>query len=719
MPSKNKQELLISYFKSLNKVFKLEILKDNDELLIQQLTKVAMHISDIFCIDDKEHFEDLMISESLEKSLLSWDYDKYSIALTELMKFYKTTYIGAIDKESKSLWLQIALNMDDLLETLTPSKENKKDFINYESFLNIFFQYHREVFEYSLNKKSIYRDSLGFHWYTSHVFNWVRKNQQFNLDFLPLYDKIVFEYIRFAIDKDDFDFFKDLIEWFHSGIGFYGHSSDLYDFVNYNDFDGQIDFDVISKLDEDFQHLNTEKALNNWLSKFELIKKIVLEKESKDEEAEEIIKKVHDQFLFSNLKELVHGIGAYLVKRQKYGWIHFLWTFKQPEDADASWAGHSILPERIDELIVLLKDRSFRPKFDFHEGHSSSSYYYRHYDLYLLLHILSYSKDFPFISLSNKNEVYIANLKSYIQKLENEIDKIFTQNGIFTTLNTKTDKEKLSKFLQNIKIECENVLGTHISNAPIRQERVQQLKDSFFESYQKSSGLKKIVQNYTKQYQKLDDKNDQTFGINTLLAKDSFNSDLVMGIDMLGSQFARDITEGENRKILDLVVTKCKTLEEKEFSNAVKKISDLNDAFIIAFGSFKFIMNNNSFEGAWRDSSDELKKFSSFEGRYIVDNHRIPVFRIFYGQIKNRVLILNKKKFISIRQFDVDNSENNFDIDVHEINDSLKQSILEKVGTQEAKDAKEKELSQRVHLELYENFEVIIDENFEGYIVDL
>lgn len=719
MSSKNKNEVLISYFKSLNKIFKLELQKDTDELLTLQLSKVAMHISDIFCIDDKEHFEDLMISNNSEKSSFSWDYDKYSIALTELMKFYKTTYIGAIDKESKSLWIQIALNLDDLLEALTPSKENKKDFINYESFLNIFFQYHREIFEYSSNKKSIYRDSLGFHWYTSHVFNWIRKNQQFNLDFLPVFDQQIFYYIRFAIDQNDFDFFKDLIEWFHSGIGFYGHFSGLYDFVNYNDCDGQIDFNVVSKLDEQFQYLNTRETLNQWLIEFELIKKIVLEKEPKDEEAKEIIKKAHEQFLFSNLKELVHGIGAYLVKRQKYDWITFLWTFKQPEDSDASWAGHSILPERIDELIVLLKDRSFRPKFDFREGHSSSSYYYRHYDLYLLLQILSYSKDFPFISLSNKNEVYIANLKFYIQKLENEIDKIFTQNGIFTTLNIKTDKEKLSNFLQNIKAECENVLGSHISNAPIRQERVQQLKDSFFESYQKLSGLKKIVQNYTKQYLTTDEKNDQTFGINTLLAKDSFNSDLVMGIDMFGSQFARDITEGENRKILDLVVAKCETLEEKEFSNAVKKIKNLDDAFIISFGSFKFIMNNNNFEGGWRDPSDELKPFSSFEGRYIVDNYRIPVFRIVYGQVKNRVLILNKKKFISIRQLDVNDSENNFYIDVHEISEPLKQSILEKIETKEAKDAKEKELSLRVHFELYENFEVIIDENFEGYIVDL
>lgn len=719
MPSKNKQELLISYFKSLNKVFKLEIQKDNDELLTQQLTKVAMHISDIFCIDNKEHFEDLMISENLEKSLLSWDYDKYSIALTELMKFYKTTYIGAIDKESKSLWLQIALNMDDLLETLTPSKENKKDFINYESFLNIFFQFHREIFEYSLNKKSIYRDSLGFHWYTSDVFNWVRKNQQFNLDFLPLYDKIVFEYIRFAIDKNDFNFFKDLIEWFHSGIGFYGYSSDLYDFVNYNDFDGQIDFNLISKLDEQFQYLNTRETLKQWLTEFELIKKIVLEKEPKGEEAEEIIKKAHDQFLFSNLKELVHGIGAYLVKRQKFDWITFLWTFKQPEDADASWAGHSIIPERIDELIVLLKYRGYYPKFDFHEGHSSSSYYYRHYELYLLLHILSYSNDLPYISLPNKNEVYIANLKFYIQTLEDDLDKIFTQNDIFSTLEIKADKGKLSSFLQNIKAECENVLGSYISYAQIKQERVKKLKDSFFDSYGKSSGLKKIVQNYTKQYQEIDDKNDQTFGINTLLAKDSFNSDLVMGIDMLGSQFARDITEGENRKILEQILPHCTTIEEKEFSNAVKKIKNLDDAFIIAFGSFKFIMNNNSFEGGWRDPNDELKAFSSFEGRYIIDNHRIPVFRIFYGQVKNRVLILNKKKFISIRQLDVDNSENNFDIDVHEISESLKQSILEKIGTEEAKSTKEKELSQRVHLELYENFEVTIDEDFEGYIVDL
>lgn len=717
MQLSNKQTRFIENTKALNAILVAELKKQKEERVIENLNEFSKNIEKIFK-KPKNDFNDLMLNQDSvgNDSYTFWEYKNYSLPFTSVLTFYQNIYTTAIQVNTPNVCNKIAINLHDILDFISPTQEEEKKYIDYEKFLYAYFETHKKLFEYALEQKSIYCHDLGYHWYTMQVFTY---KQTFNLDFLPLYDKYFFDYIRFAIDKNDLDFFKDLIEWFHSGIGFYGHSSDLYDFVNYNDFDGKIDFKVIEQLDEKFQYLHTEVALNDWLSEFEYIKKIVLEKEPKGEEAEEIIKKAHDQFLFSNLKELVHGIGAYLVKRQKFDWIKILWTFKQPEDADASWAGHSILPERIDELIVLLKDRSFRPKFDFREGHSSSSYYYRHYDLYLLLHILSYSKDFPFISLSNKNEVYIANLKFYIQKLENEIDKIFTQNGIFTTLNITTDKEKLSNFLQNIKNECEKGLVSHVTNAKIKPERVQKLKDSFFESYQKSSGLKKIVERYTQQYQEIDDKNDQTFGINTLLPKDSFNSNLVIGIDMFGSQFARDITEGENRKILDLVVPKCETLVEKEFSNAVKKIKNLDDAFIIAFGSFKFIMNNNSFEGAWRNPSDELKEFSSFEGRYLIDNYRIPVFRIFYGQVKNRVLILNKKKFISIRQLAVDNSENNFYIDVHEISEYLKQNILEKIGTQEAKDAKEKELSQRVHLELYENFEVIIDENFEGYIVDL
>jgi|GEM_PF-4563794 len=45
MSSKNKNEVLISYFKSLNKIFKLEIQKDTDELLTQQLLTDLTHSS--------------------------------------------------------------------------------------------------------------------------------------------------------------------------------------------------------------------------------------------------------------------------------------------------------------------------------------------------------------------------------------------------------------------------------------------------------------------------------------------------------------------------------------------------------------------------------------------------------------------------------------------------------------------------------------------------
>lgn len=718
MQLSKKQTIFIENTKALNAILVAELKKQKEDRVTENLKEFAKNIENIFKKPQKD-FDDLMLNQDSEgnDSYAFWEYKNYSLSFTNILTFYQNIYTTAIQVNSPSVCNEIAIILHDILDFISPTQEEKKEYIDYKNFLTVYFVTHKQLFEHALEQKSIYRHDLGYHWYTVQVFTY---KQIFNLDFLAIYDKQLYEYIRFAIDKNDFDFFKDLIEWFHSGIGFYGHSSGLYDFVNYNDFDGQIDFNVISKLDERFQYLNTRETLDEWLTEFELIKKIVLEKESKDEEANEIIKKAHDQFLFSNLKELVHGIGAYLVKRQKYEWIKFLWTYKQPEDADASWVGHSILPESITEFVLSLKDRSgFGAKFDFREGHSSSSYYYRHYDLYLLLHLLSYSENISIVSLSDKDEKYIANLKFYIKKLENELDKIFAHNNIFATLNIKADKEKLDNFLQNIKNECDKGLVSHVTNAKIKPERVQKLKDSFFEAYQKSSGLKKIVQNYTKQYLTTDEKNDQTFGINTLLPKDSFNSDLVMGIDMFGSRFARDITEGENRKILDLVVPKCETLEEKEFSNAIKKIKNLDDALIISFGSFKFIMNNNNFEGGWRDPSDELKSFSSFEGRYIVDNHRIPVFRIFYGPIKNRVLILNEKKFISIRQLDVNDSENNFYIDVHEISEPLKQSILEKIGTKEAKDAKEKELSQRVHLELYENFEVTIDENFEGYVVDL
>lgn len=721
MQLKNKQDILTGYFKSLDKVFKLELQKDNDELLVEQLVKVGEHIKEIFSLNDKKHFESLMLSDSQSSY---WNPEEYSKPFTEIMKFYKNIYIGAIDKQSKTLWLETSIDIGKILELLTPTKESQKEFINYHQFLEVYFSFHREIFEYALEQESPYRHSLGYHWYTSQVFNYWNKEKKFNLDFLLILDKQLWSYILFGIDKNDFEFFKYFIDWLHSGIGFYNNEySGLYEFVGFGSFDETIDIKMISELDKRFNSLLSKEDLDKWLSDFEPIKMRILAHQANDEKAKEIDEKAINQYLFHNIKELTHGVGAYLVYKQKFDWIKYLWNFKQPEDSDTSWAGHSIIPESVSEWIIFLKNRSaFEHKFSFRDGHSESTYYYERYEVLLIGFILSKHPDKSF-TLPKNNEIYLANLKFYIDKLEKTLNEMCQKEEglkLFEMMiKTSAIFEDIADIFKKIQEECNKKIDSIIVNTKILEERVEKFKTNFFNSYQKNSGLKHIVKDFTKTYTSSSDTIKDTFGINTRLPKDIFVSKLIAGIDMMGSQFAREIVNGEDRRVLDMVIAKCHYMEnEKEFSNVVKKIENLDDAFIITFGAFKFLMHSPDFEGAWKIQEDELKAFSSFEGRYIVNGKKIPVFRIFYGNERNRTLVLNKKKFIDIVQYipaDVqeDVQEDGFKISIELLSSEIKAKILEKNPHQK------EELEKQIHLKIVESFDVHLNKNFEGYFIDL
>jgi hypothetical protein len=723
MQSGNRQKILISYFKSLNKIFKLEIKKDNEELISEQLKNVSSHVKEIFNLDDKEHFETLMLSAKEESRQFAWNQEEYSKPFIELMKLCKTSYIGSMDKQNKNLWLQTALNLNELLEFLTPDLEEKKEFIGYGIFLDLFFSIHREIFHHSIKTKSIYRDSLGYHWYTGRVFNWIHKQYKFNLQFLSILDKQLFEYIKFSIDNDDFDFFKSLIEWFHSGIGFYDNMySGLYEFIDFRRFGESIDFGIIDQLDSEFNNLSSINALNAWIDKFNKIKEIVCSLDSdKYNEADEILRNAQDQYLFNNLRKLVHGVGAYLVYREKYKWINYLWHFKQPKDTETTWCGHSIIPETVEQLLKMLETRDgFSDKFGFRDGHSESPYYYIRYELLFLSFLISNNHTVSFSLRYVDGEVNMSNLRYYVEKLEKTSSEIYKDTVLLDSLSIQVPLETVQTMLINIKDACSKAIDSIVFSQSIREDRRSEFKNSFFEAYKKADGIKKLTKCFTKTFNIQHKTNSSQFGINTLLPKDMFTSDMVMGTDYIGSQYGNDLASGENRTIIEAILAMAEPIQENEFSNAVKKISILSDIFIVAFGSFKFFMNNSNFEGAWNLQEDVLKDFSSFEGRYIVNDYRIPVFRIHYGQITNRVLILNKKKFLDITQYEIDNTnEDGIAFNLDEISNEIKNKILEKLPTEDAKKQKEEELKKQVHLQISESFEVKLHNDFEGYIIDL
>lgn len=714
----NKQNILIQNIKNLRDIIVSEIKNRKDERVINSLQFFSDLISELFK-KNREDFESLMLNQDSQgnESYLSWDIKAYSKPFTELIIVYKSIYISALDSKNETLCLEITRKFEELLELLTLDKESQKEFINYQQFLEIYFTFHREIFEYALAQNSPYQHSLGYHWYTSCVFNYLNLNKEFDLAFLGMFDKQLFSYILLSIDRNHFDFFKSLIDWLHHGIGFCDDVyAGLYEFVGF----GNYDTEVIEALEKKFAYITTQEELKQWLDDFNILKIKVLETEPKDEEAKEIIQKATNQYLFFNLKKLVHGVSAYLLYRQKNDWIKYLWHFKQPEDTNVQWVGHSIVPESLSQWIEILNMRQGNfYKFDFSEGHSSSSYYYKRYEILLAGFLLSRNKDVSF-NFPKNDEVYLSGLKLYIAELEQVLNNMCKKDEDLKLFEMVIDfpsvYEDITSIFKKIQKECDNKITSIIVDSEILPKRKKEFMDGFYESMNKQSGLKRIAKELTKTYREVTDASKPKFGVNTRTLKDWFTSQLVAGIDMMGKDFGRQVITGENRTILEKIISKCQKLEEKEFSNAVKKVP-LDDAIIFTSGAMMFFRKSPNFEGAWRLPEDALKVFSSFEGRYVVGGIGVPVFNIFDATGSNQVLILNQKKFVQIIQYILHTTDvnNNFEIKIEELTPEQKEKILSSTTTNET----EESLAKQVHLQILESFEVIIPENFEGYRINV
>lgn len=81
-------------------------------------------------------------------------------------------------------------------------------------------------------------------------------------------------------------------------------------------------------------------------------------------------------------------MGAYLVYKENFDWIKYMWSFNQPLDSSTIWVGHSLFPNSND----LINNYQSYNREDFTEGHSDSEFYYKIYEIFLLSNFNEISK---------------------------------------------------------------------------------------------------------------------------------------------------------------------------------------------------------------------------------------------------------------------------------------------------------------------------------------
>lgn len=766
----SKQDVLIQSLEGIGDILVFETKRQKNKLVLDGLKKISDSIKKIFEIQqgDPDRFEHLVVSQDFfelykkdekeAKFRLAFDPEKYLISFSTAINQIVRVYDAAISSQNEEVSRFSVYHINWILAALS-SQQNNGLFV--EQILRKLAEITRTAVQ--RNDGSAY--AAAIHWYTDIVFNRLGKKGDFQLSYLDLFDKYFFSTVRYIVSENQKTIFDSLVSSLVDGIHVpdyhrgevwnYGHIILHKDLQKYNQLDAEHGIEKkIKELVDSENDLNTQEKLEAWLKKFDELKAVIqpnLNEEQK-KSAQEIEEKIRDfatsQFKYQNLLEIVFAIGAYALFKQRYGYIKYLWEYKQPPDSDASWIGHDITPRTLDEVIKFyFRKGLFEKKFDFWEGHHGSEKYYKQYFLLLLARILQSipaDTEGKYSQIENYN---LPDLHVYrLSDLEHSIDgfielamdlkqsgNVLAEIGINTTRLDEIFDAKLVPFLKKLKEEAEKQISAKHKAGNISKKRIQDFKKEVLKTFYEGANIRDIFAKYFKTYEdktkeKLTNKKER-FGVNIVDDKASFFDEWHVHYVGWGENYGRDLASGEDSYLLDDIAKNCKEVVKKDFEATLKKFENPDGIVIFAtnIAFWRFFEESKNFKPKWHRDIKQLA-IKGFGGWYDFNGQSIPVFETYHQKIDKQILILNKTKMGQLVQLSPLNAgedekfiEDIFYMDIQAFSENtelMEEFIkkppewLQKIGDEQ----KQREhLQERVRIQIFERFEYNKSENFEGY----
>jgi hypothetical protein len=757
-------------------IFETKFRKNKD--VIEGLGNITDIIKKFLSIqkDDPDKFERLLLSQEFfelykknkkeaelrlafypEKQLIS-----FSTAVNQILRIHE----AAIEVKNNEISIHAAYNLYRLLDDFSRTTNNDL-FVN--QILEKLLDITKIAIKYQDN--SMYTSSIN--WYIRIVFrNNIKKEDSFNLAYLKLFDKNFFSSIKYIISENQISLFKGLVSSLVDGLNI-SHglipkiekyircfiSPDRKKFIELNK--SEFIENKKKELEGSVSDLDNEDKLFEWLKRFNEIKEILhinffqdfdqkQKKECKEKE-ENIINSITTEFKYNNLLEIVFAIGAYCLFKKKYDFIKCLWEYKQPADADASWVGHDIIPNNVDQVISLYFGKYLlERKFDFWEDHHGSEIYYKEYFLLLLARVLKNIKINSEGKYEQLEKYHLPKLNIYrISDLEHSIDELIeTANKIkdrektlsilgfdIENINELFDN-KLIYFLKILKEKAQKKIEEIRRVGNISSDKVNKFKEDVIKGFNEAIVLRDIFKHYKLYESKIEEKYDgdlKRFGPNMVNDKAAFFDEWHIQYLDLGIDYGRNLASGEDLEIIEKIVNNCKEIKGKDIDKILNKFNDLLNIiiFTINLDLFDFFTDSDNFIISWSGDSPQ-SNVQGFAGRYIFNKKEIPVYEIFQDNINKQILVLDKMKLGKLIQFSPlkeGESENLMkDIfymniqsfsETKELMDSFIKDppdFLKKIGDEK----KQREhLQEKALIQIFERFEYVKDIEFQGYSLNL
>ena len=769
-----KQERFIQSLEGIGDILVFETKRRNrNKIVIQSLKRIENIIKDFFTIqkDDPDKFERLLLAQEFfelykkgekeAKFRLAFDPDKYLISFSTAINQILRIHEAAIETKNDEISRFAIYNLNWILAEVAQTPKN-------DLFVEQLLKYLAGATRLAIENQDRSMYAASIHWYIDIVFNKLgQKDGGFDLSYLVLFDKYFFSSVKYIVSENQTSLFNALVsslvdgvhipDYYSGEVWNYGHLILHKDLQKYNQLDTKYGIEKrIKELADSENDLYTKEKLESWLKKFDELKVIIepnLDGEQR-EEAQEIEEKIRNfaisQFKYQNLLEIIFAIGAYCLFKQRYGYIKYLWEYKQPPDSDASWIGHDITPRTLDEVIQFyFRKGLFERKFDFWEGHHGSEKYYKQYILLLLARILQGISTDTEGRYSQIENFKLPDLHIYrLSDIEHSIDDfvkgavdlkqnvdMLAEIGFDTTKLDEIFDAKLVPFLKKIKEEAIKQISAKHKFGNISQKRVEEFKKEVLKSFYDGANLRDIFIKYFKAYEdktkvKILGKKER-FGNTIVNDKASFFDEWHVHYGGWGENYGRNLASDENSRLLDEIAIDCQEISREDFEATLSNFKNPKDIVILATNMtlWKFFENSKNFKPKWYRDVKQLE-IKGFCGWYDFSGQLIPVFETYHHKIEEQVLILNKNKIgklIQLSPLNEGEDENLvkdiFYINVQafsENNDLMEQFIpperLKKIANEQEQ---REHLQERVLIHIFERFEYIKPKDFEGYILFL
>ena len=326
-----------------------------------------------------------------------------------------------------------------------------------------------------------------------------------------------------------------------------------------------------------------------------------------------------------------------------------------------------------------------------------------------------------------------------VRRLMPTLDSIKANPSEWNFALTDAAIEKIDSFknlLSKAKEAQEQEDAETIRKRAISPNLVNKFKEKAKETFSESAIMRDIFTKCFKSYEYQTERDiaesDGWFGIKELIGKDIFLADWHVDGSLVRDEFGRSMAQGENNLLFKEIVNNCREIARDDFESTLAAFENAENVVMLATQNsfWNFFAESKNFKANWTGEIEPLD-VKGFEGWYVLNGRKIPVFEIHCATSGEPILILDKTKVGKIVQLSPLLKNGNQDcvggifyMDIRAFSHDeklMEQLIAESPSwlqeiSQDA-EAQSEYLCGRVLIEIFERFQYEASKDFEGYIL--